>query len=190
MNKHKIPIIYFLVFLFAFSVIILLNNTGNLKTGVREVKGSNSTSNAAADNANLNTAPRAAANDYENIIAVYINNYRLDNGLNSLTCDLSLTYVAKLRSRDLLYRDYFSHYTPEGTNVSNILKSFGIKYKRIGENLAHAYPASYGPPEAFIDLWENSPSHNYNLLRAEYNKIGVGVIDNGDRIVLTTVFTD
>jgi uncharacterized protein YkwD len=157
---------------------------------VREVKGSYSTSNTTANDANLNTTPQAALNNFENAVAIYINNYRIENGLNALECDLPLTYVAKLRSQDLLYRDYFSHNTPEGTNVSNILKSFGIKYKKIGENLAHAYPASYGSPEAFIDLWENSPPHNRNLLRAEYKKVGVGVIDNGDRVVLTAVFTD
>jgi len=189
-RQHKTVITYFLVFLFAFSIITQLNNTDNPETGLMEVKGSYSTSNTVTNTVNLNTVPKAALNNYENIVAVYINNYRIDNGLNALNCDLSLTYVAKLRSQDLLYRNYFSHYTPEGTNVSNILKSFGIKYKKIGENLGHAYPASYGSPEAFIDLWENSPSHNYNLLRVEYNKIGVGVIDNGDRIVLTTVFTD
>jgi uncharacterized protein YkwD len=189
-RHFKILITFFLVFLFSFSVIIHLNNTDKPKIKVMEVKGSYSTSKAVVNTVDINTIPQADLNNYENTIAVDINNYRIDNGLNVLNCDLSLTYVAKLRSQDMLYRDYFSHYTPEGENVTNILKSLGINYKKIGENLANAFPASYGDPAAFMDLWENSPSHNYNLLRVEYNRMGIGVIDNGDRIVLTTVFTD
>ena len=87
-------------------------------------------------------------------------------------------------------RDYFSHYTPEGTTVFNLFRANGIKFKIGGENLGQAMPAGIGSPEAFMNAWQNSASHNANMLRAGYNYIGVGMVDNGDRIVVTTVFTN
>ena len=47
-----------------------------------------------------------------------------------------------------------------------------------------------GSPDAFLNAWLNSPSHRANILRAQYNKIGVGMIENGDRRVVTTVFSN
>jgi uncharacterized protein YkwD len=136
------------------------------------------------------SAPGAVLNEYENAVAALINNYRVANGLNAIAYDGTLTYVAKLRSQDLMDRNYFSHYTPEGTNVFNLLRANGVNFKIGGENLAQAMPASIGTPEAFLNAWSNSPSHNANMLRVGYNFIGVGMVGNGDRIVVTTVFTN
>jgi uncharacterized protein YkwD len=153
-----------------------------------EVKGSSSTTQQqpAADV----SKPQATLNDYENAVADLINSYRLSSGLNAIAYEPTLTYVAKLRSADLMDRNYFSHYTPEGTTVFDLLSANGITAKIRGENLGQAMPASIGSPEAFLNAWQNSASHNANMLRVGYNYIGVGMVDNGDRIVVTTVFTD
>jgi uncharacterized protein YkwD len=138
-------------------------------------------------------APLAASaelSEYENAVAALINSYRTSNGVGPVAYDGSVTYVAKLRSQDLLDRDYFSHYTPEGTTVFNLLREEGISFSRAGENLGHARPAGIGSPEAFLDAWAKSPSHNANMLKTIYAKIGVGMVENGDRIVVTTVFTN
>ena len=87
-------------------------------------------------------------------------------------------------------RNYFSHYTPEGTTVFDLMRANGITSRLRGENLGQAMPAGIGSPEAFLNAWQNSPSHNANMLRVGYNYIGVGMVDNGDRIVVTTVFTN
>jgi len=90
----------------------------------------------------------------------------------------------------MMDRGYFSHYSPEGTTVFNLMRANGIISKIRGENLGQAMPAGIGSPEAFLNAWKNSASHNANMLRAGYNFIGVGMVDNGDRIVVTTVFTN
>jgi uncharacterized protein YkwD len=152
-----------------------------------DVKGStSSTEQAAADVAK----PQATLNDYENAVAALINSYRVSSGLNAVAYEPTLTYIAKLRSADLMDRGYFSHYTPEGTTVFDLMAANGITARLRGENLGQAMPASIGSPEAFMNAWQNSPSHNANMLRAGYNYIGVGMADNGDRIVVTTVFTN
>ena len=153
-----------------------------------EVKGSSTAQQQASTAAAAK--PQAALNDYENAVAALINSYRLSNGLNQVAYEPTLTYIAKLRSADLMDRNYFSHYTPEGTNVFNLFRANGITFKIGGENLGQAMPAGIGSPEAFLNAWQNSSSHNANMLRAGYNYIGVGMVDNGDRIVVTTVFTN
>ena len=153
-----------------------------------EVLGTSSTQEQAG--AQVDSKPQAVLNDYENAVAALINNYRVASGLNAIAYEPTLTYIAKLRSADLMDRGYFSHYTPEGTTVFDLLKSNGITAKIRGENLGQAMPAGIGSPEAFLGAWQNSPSHNANLLRVGYKYIGVGMVDNGDRIVVTTVFTN
>ena len=153
-----------------------------------EVLGTSSTQEQASTA--VSSKPQAVLNDYENAVAALINNYRTSSGLNAIAYEPTLTYIAKLRSADLMDRGYFSHYTPEGTTVFDLMKANGITAKIRGENLGQAMPAGIGSPEAFLGAWQNSPSHNANMLRAGYKYIGVGMVDNGDRIVVTTVFTN
>jgi uncharacterized protein YkwD len=152
-----------------------------------DVKG---TSTSQGNSTTVISKPTAELNDYENAVACLINDYRVSSGLNAIAFEPTLTYIAKYRSQDLMDRNYWSHYTPEGTTVFNLFRANGVKYKIGGENLGQATPASVGSPEAFMNAWQNSPSHNANILRNGYNYIGVGMVENGDRIVVTTVFTN
>jgi uncharacterized protein YkwD len=132
----------------------------------------------------------AALSDYETQVVALINNVREQNGLNALAADGSLTDIAMIRSRDLLDRNYFSHYTPEGTNVFDVMRSMKIGFRYAGENLAQSAPASIGTPEGFLNAWLNSPTHRDNMLRAQYTKIGVAMVEIDSRRVTTTVFTN
>jgi uncharacterized protein YkwD len=152
-----------------------------------DVKG---TSTNQGNDVSTAVKPTAELNDYENAVAAMINDYRVSSGLNAIAYEPTLTYIAKFRSQDLMDRNYWSHYTPEGTTVFNLFRANGVKYKIGGENLGQATPADVGSPEAFMNAWKNSPSHNANMLRQGYNYIGVGMVENGDRIVVTTVFTN
>ncbi len=126
--------------------------------------------------------------EYEAAILYLINTVRVSNGLGALQPNQSLTDISRTRSSDMLGRNYFSHYTPEGTTVFNIMRGCGIKWSVAGENLAHSKPADIGSPEAFLDAWMKSPGHAANILKDKYGIIGVGMTDNGDRRVVTTVF--
>ena len=148
-------------------------------------------STTANNTENAEALPKASdMDDYENAIAAMINNIRVDNGLNAIAADGSLNGVAEIRSQDLINRNYFSHYTPEGTNVFNVMRDNGVSYRYAGENLAQSAPASIGTPEAFINAWVNSPTHLSNILRAQYTKIGVSMVEIDSRRVVTTVFTN
>ena len=150
-----------------------------------EVKG---TSDNAAVDTSPQPQPQVSLNDYEAAVLYLINTVRAENGLGALTANQALNNIARSRSTDLLNRNYFSHYTPEGKTIFNFLKENGVGYRNAGENLAHSMPASIGSPDAFMNAWMNSPSHKANILRGAYTQIGISVVDNGDRKVLTTVF--
>jgi len=140
----------------------------------------NTAQNASADSANLS--------GYEQEVLALLNNIRVANGLSPLAPNQSLTDISRTRSADMLDRGYFSHYTPEGTNIFNILRAHEISYKNAGENLAQSMPASAGSPEAFVNAWMNSSTHTANILRLQYTRIGIGLAENNGRRVVTTVF--
>jgi uncharacterized protein YkwD len=117
-----------------------------------------------------------------------INSTRAQHGLSQLTPNQALIDLARIRSNDMVAKNYFSHYTPEGTNIKHLLNQYGVRYANFGENLGNASPASYGSPGAFLNAWMNSPSHRDNMLKGYYTSIGVGVVDGGGRRVVTVLF--
>ncbi|MGM0366841.1 MAG: CAP domain-containing protein [Actinomycetota bacterium] len=140
---------------------------------------------------NVDTQPpvqTANLNGYEQQVLALINQIRAANGLGALAPNQALTNIARSRSADMLNKNYFSHYSPEGTSVFDLLKANGISYRNAGENLAHSKPASAGSPQVFADAWMNSPTHKANILRDAYGQIGIGIAENNGRRVVTTVF--
>ncbi|MBM3700933.1 MAG: hypothetical protein FJW68_08515 [Actinobacteria bacterium] len=126
--------------------------------------------------------------EYEASVWYLINTLRVGNSLAALQANISLTDISRTRSSDMLSANYFSHYTPDGRNVFNIMREWGVQFSAAGENLAQAIPADIGTPEAFLDAWMKSPTHAANILQAKFGTIGIGMIENGDRRVVTTVF--
>ncbi|GAH22160.1 unnamed protein product, partial [marine sediment metagenome] len=112
----------------------------------------------------------------ENQVLILLNNTRSNHGLNPLNIDGVLTNIARSRSKDMIDRGYFNHYTPDGKNIFNFLKANGISYRAAGENLGRSSPPSRGSAGNFVDAWMKSESHRINMLRGAYNKIGIGVI--------------
>ncbi len=117
-----------------------------------------------------------------------INSTRASHGLSILSANQMLTDLARLRSSDMVSRNYFSHHSPDGKNIKHLFNQYGVTYRNFGENLGNASPASYGSPNAFLNAWMNSPSHRDNMLRSNYTLIGVGVTDGGGRRVVTVLF--
>lgn len=154
-----------------------------------EVLG-NATTSIVTDTSISVAATPAALNDYESAVLNLINNIRVSNGLNALQASQILTDIARSRCNDMIINSYFSHYTPDGRNIFNIYRENGVSYKNGGENLAQSTPASSGTSEAFVNAWMASPTHKANILRPEYNKIGIGIGEGGDRRVVAIVFTN
>jgi uncharacterized protein YkwD len=126
--------------------------------------------------------------DLETEILNLINKARADHGLRQLIAVQSLNDIAIARSADMVSRDYFSHYTPEGNTFFNIMRKSGINWTNAGENLGNSTPVTLGTSDAFISAWLKSPSHRDNILRSNYRLFGIGIIDDEGRRVVTTIF--
>lgn len=103
-----------------------------------------------------------------------VNVEREKAGVAPLIFDDSLRDVARLHSRDMFEKGYFSHYTPDGLSPFDRMDSSNIEYSFAGENLALA-PSTDLAMQGLM----NSPGHRKNILSPNFGKIGIGVIDGG-----------
>ncbi|KKR81485.1 MAG: Membrane protein [Candidatus Daviesbacteria bacterium GW2011_GWA1_41_61] len=122
----------------------------------------------------------------EMAMVALVNSERVKVGLKVLIFDTSLREVGRSHSADMLTKGYFSHYSPEGEDVSDRASQRGIDYSVIGENLAYA-PSLQLAHQGLM----NSPGHRANILSADYSKIGIGVANASDfGYMFTQVFSD
>jgi uncharacterized YkwD family protein len=103
-----------------------------------------------------------------------VNQIRIEQGLAPLEIDLNLVRIARIKARDMVENNYLEHHSPTYGSPFEMIKNEGIGYSLAGENLASAMSIN----EAFNALME-SPEHRDNILKSRYDRIGVGVIDNG-----------
>ena len=120
-----------------------------------------------------NTRPRP---DLEKQMLDLVNRERQKAGLNPLAPDPELTEVARRHSADMFARGYFAHDTPEGLTPFDRMRAGGVRFITAGENLALAPTISV----AHTGLM-NSPGHRANILRREFGRVGIGVMDGGMR---------
>jgi len=100
-----------------------------------------------------------------------INTYRQQNGLQPLNLSPTLTTAAELHSQDMADKNYFSHTSLDGRTYVQRIRGAGYTYDTwLGENIA----AGYSTAEAVFNGWKSSPPHNTNMLRPEFNVIGIG----------------
>lgn len=135
-------------------------------------------------------APVVAMTALEQAMFDDINALRVRNGLPPLAPDPALIALARERSADMAARNYFSHTTPEGLSVFDLMEARGIPYAWAGENLArNNYPEAETERVAFDSLVA-SPPHFQNMLGPNYTRMGVGVAVDGDGMFyFTMLFT-
>src|ERR1043165_7927620 len=114
--------------------------------------------------------------DLEKQMLDLVNKERQANGLNPLAPDPELTEVARQHSTDMFARGYFAHDTPEGLSPFDRMRAANVHFTTAGENLA------LGPTlmVAHTGLM-NSPGHRANILRPQFGRVGIGVMDGGMR---------
>jgi uncharacterized protein YkwD len=119
-------------------------------------------------------ADPAVRGDLEARMLEMVNAERARQGLKPLQPDPELAQVARAHSRDMLARGYFSHVAPEGKDAFNRMREANVRFLTAGENLALAPTL----PAAHQGLM-NSPGHRANVLRPQFGRLGVGVLDAG-----------
>lgn len=112
----------------------------------------------------------AYAEDAEEIIRL-TNQYRTANGVGTLEHFGILDIPATVRATEAA--KYWSHTRPDGSEFVTVFSQCGLKYAAYGENLFSVNTRF--TPQQVLQEWKNSPSHNENLLRGEFDGIGVGI---------------
>ena len=110
-----------------------------------------------------------------------INRERIAAGLGPLAPDPELTEVARRHSADMFARGYFAHDTPENRDPFDRMREAGVRFLAAGENLAH------GPTMQIAHTGlMNSPGHRANILRPQFGRVGIGIMDGGKRGLMVT----
>ena len=119
------------------------------------------------------TRPRP---DLEQRMLDLVNQERAAAGLRPVVADPELTEVARRHSADMFARGYFAHDTPEGRTPFDRMRDANVTFLTAGENLALAPTL----PVAHTGLM-NSPGHRANILRPQFGRLGIGIMDGGMR---------
>lgn len=119
--------------------------------------------------------------DLETKMLDLVNRERAKQGLKALQPDPQLTLVSRRHSADMFSRGYFSHHTPEGRDPFDRMRAANVKFLTAGENLALGQTLNICH-EGLM----NSPGHRANILRPQYGRLGIGVLDGGIRGLMIT----
>lgn len=102
-----------------------------------------------------------------------INQYRKQNGLETLRPLAKLQQTAKLKATDLVENEYFSHYSKQLGTPFEMLKANQVDYDIAGENLAGNITSKRA-----VKSWIASKTHRENILEERFNYTGVYVIES------------
>src|SRR5688572_11912371 len=72
-------------------------------------------------------------------LLVATNGQRASNGAGNLQINSSLSNAAQAKANDMVAKNYWSHYGPDGTEPWTFITNAGYSYIRAGENLAYGF---------------------------------------------------
>jgi uncharacterized YkwD family protein len=104
-----------------------------------------------------------------------VNAERIKIGIQPLKINSALNELAKMKSQDMVDRNYFSHHSDAFGSSFDLMKSHGINYMVAGENLAIDNTADNAH-----SAWMNSKVHKDNILNPSFTETGIGVYAKGN----------
>jgi uncharacterized protein YkwD len=133
------------------------------------------------------SAENVITDSAEDSIFQLINEERKYLDITALERSEILDDIAKSRSKDMVERGYFSHTTPDGYGVGDILKENKIFYFSATENLM------YLPVNRTTDIadetvqgWIESPGHRIPVLDTDkpilWDHVGIGVVATDESV--------
>lgn len=112
-----------------------------------------------------------------------INQERTSRGLVPVDISNELSYMAELHSEDMVSRNFFSHENPDGKNIDTRRKELGIQ-TFVGENISKNISV-----QASHNSLMQSPPHKANILNPDWNRLGLGIIKNGNTYYVSQEFS-
>lgn len=106
-----------------------------------------------------------------------INIKRAENGLGALTWSDGLESCASVRAKEIVGK--FSHTRPNGNDWYTVNSEL-----MWGENLAKGYDSA----ESVVDAWMASPSHEANIMAADFVSCSIAIYEDGGRLYFAQEF--
>jgi uncharacterized protein YkwD len=99
-----------------------------------------------------------------------MNQARAQHRVAPLRIDLRLERAARAKSRSMLRTGTFAH-----GDFQRRLTSYRVRGPYYGENLAWGVGSTATAP-GIVQMWLSSPSHRANLLRPQFQRVGLGLV--------------
>lgn len=110
---------------------------------------------------------------------------RQKNGCGALVSDPQLRSAAQGHSDDMAAKNYFSHTSQDGRDMTARIKASGFSPMRAwAENIAMGQRT----PAEVVTAWMNSAGHRANIVNCAYTHLGVGVANSSRGIYWTQNF--
>jgi uncharacterized protein YkwD len=100
------------------------------------------------------------------------NDYRRTNGLASVRLNDKLSAASKVHADDLARHGNISHTGSDGSGHGERLQRQGYDFSIAAENVATGQKSW----ELVFKAWQDSPSHNENLLRPDVTDFGIALV--------------
>ncbi len=150
------------------------NGNGNGTPAPNNATGKTPTDNDNVANSDKNTTTNQSISSSEQQMINLVNQSRAQNDLPALQSDNQLSEIARIKSKDMIDGNYFSHNSPTHGSPFDMLKNFGVSYIKAGENIAGNQTV-----EKAHEALMNSSGHRQNILSSEYTHIGIGIQEGG-----------
>jgi uncharacterized protein YkwD len=132
----------------------------------------------------LNCSADLELNTDEMLLLGKVNEERAKSSLPSLSINLKLVRLARIKSNEMFQENYFSHISPIYGTPLDMIKKSGITAKVMGaENIAKARTVL-----RVHNLLMSSREHRDNILNPLHDTIGVGVLKNIYGVFVTQLF--
>lgn len=119
-------------------------------------------------------APVSGLTANEKLMLDLINQERAKAGAAPLQVDMRLVESARVKSKDMITNNYFSHTSPVYGSFSALIRKYAPDYTYLGENLAGNRQVG-----AAHTALMNSDGHRRNILNPNYKYIGIGIVEGG-----------
>jgi uncharacterized protein YkwD len=116
---------------------------------------------------------------------------RVKNSLKPLSLDDKLAQIAKGHSEDMAENQFFSHINLDNCNSACRAQNAGYEFRALGENLFFMKGFELYSEDAaatIVQGWMGSEGHRKNLLGKSYTRTGTGVVSDGTRVYITTMY--
>ncbi|WP_329085268.1 MULTISPECIES: CAP domain-containing protein [unclassified Streptosporangium] len=132
------------------------------------------------------TAPTSAPGSSVSEEVVRLTNAeRQKGGCGPLASDPQLRSAAQGHSDDMAAKNYFSHTSQDGRDMTDRIKASGFSPMRAwAENIAMGQRT----PAEVVTAWMNSSGHRANIMNCAYTHLGVGVANSSRGIYWTQNF--